>query len=176
MNATDPSTTGYDARAVANWFLDRAEADGRELNQVQLHKLVYLAHGWHLGNTGQPLIRGEVQAWPLGPIIPEIYQEFKQYGDAPIQGRAFDYDFLLRRNVDFRAEFSSESLRILEKIWRAYGDLSGKDLSDWTAEKGSPWDQVVATPPEVGGSPKPIPNTAIKGFYDDQVRLIRSRS
>lgn len=171
--ATDPAA-GHDARAVANWFLDRAETDGRELTHAQLQKLVYLAHGWHLANGGKPLIRDAVQAWPSGPVIPAIYQEFKQFGDSPVDGRAFEYDFYLRRNVDLRADFPDQTLRILEKVWRAYGDVSGDELSAWATEEGSPWDAAMAAPSHQTVQPKPIPNTAIKGFYDEQVRLIRS--
>ena len=33
---------------IANRFIALASADGRALDQIQLQKLVYIAHGWFL--------------------------------------------------------------------------------------------------------------------------------
>lgn len=173
MTATDPTadpkTAGHDARAVANWFLDRAEADGRELNQLQLHRIVYLAHGWHLGNTGKPLIRDEVQAWSLGPIIPAIYQEFKQFGGDPIDGRAFEFDFWRRENVDLTADFPPFVRALLEKTWESVGGWTADELIDLTCEPGGPWFETFRTAPSP--QPQAIPRDLIRRHFAEQVRV-----
>ena len=40
---------------IADEFIALASQDGRALDQLQLEKLVYIAHGWCLAATGQPL-------------------------------------------------------------------------------------------------------------------------
>ena len=65
----------YDVRAVANFFLDQAQEEGQKLDHMKLQKLAYIAHGWHLAITGEPLFHERVEAWPYGPVIPDLYHE-----------------------------------------------------------------------------------------------------
>lgn len=61
----------YESKAIANFFLQR-----QRLTQVRLHKLVYFAHGWHLGLNRGPLLDEAIQAWRYGPVVPSLYEEF----------------------------------------------------------------------------------------------------
>lgn len=45
-----------DARSVANWFVRRAADDARVLSIMELLKLTYIAHGWHLEIYKKPLV------------------------------------------------------------------------------------------------------------------------
>ena len=74
----------HDPKAVANYFLDCAKEDGESLTLLKLVKLVYLAHGWHLGLTGDPLIKENVEAWRYGPVVPSIYHDLKIFGNNAI--------------------------------------------------------------------------------------------
>lgn len=177
MTTTDfaPATTGYDSRAVANWILDRAEADRAPVDHMKLHKLVYLAHGWHLARIGRPLIKDAVEAWPYGPVIPVLYREFKQFGDEPIDGRAFDFDFDVAENVVIGEEFPADTLWILDLVWRTYGVYSGPELSAMAHEPGTPWAQVTAGKQARELRGVPIPNDLMKSHFEEQRRLILSR-
>jgi uncharacterized phage-associated protein len=78
------------AAAVANYFIDKALEEDRELTPMKLIKLIYLAHGWRLGWTQLPLIGEAIKAWKYGPVIESLYQSFKRYG-----GRQLDRDALI---------------------------------------------------------------------------------
>jgi Uncharacterized phage-associated protein len=119
----------YDARQIANWFVQRAARDGRHLSIMQLLKLVYISHGWYLEMSGAPLIRNKIEAWKHGPVIPDVYREFRGQGvdvSAPVRG----YEFTGNAYVE----------NILEQIYQGYGKLHAHRLSDLTHEKGGPWD------------------------------------
>ena len=69
----------YSAIAVANCFLDIADAQSRPITPLKIQKLVYIAHGWHLAIYEEPLIVELVEAWKWGPVIPLLYHEFKNF-------------------------------------------------------------------------------------------------
>jgi len=55
------------------------------LSNLQLQKLLYLAHMVSLGEKGVPLNDGQpFQAWDLGPVQPDVYQRVKAYGSSSI--------------------------------------------------------------------------------------------
>src|SRR5690349_7522631 len=85
-------TPPYDSRAVANYFLDIADARKRSLTQLLLYKILYFSHGWYLTAFRQPLLAHDFEAWPHGPVIKVVRDEFAKFGDRPITGRARKLD------------------------------------------------------------------------------------
>ncbi|APZ92162.1 putative phage-associated protein [Fuerstiella marisgermanici] len=50
----------YDAKEIANYFLDKAKSDSSTIAPMQMQKLVYISHGYHLAFVNQPLIDSPV--------------------------------------------------------------------------------------------------------------------
>ena len=141
----------YSALQIANWFVRRAANDGRTVSIMSLLKLCYIAHGWRLEITGEPLFSNEIEAWQYGPVIPEVYRAFRHQGvqvnsEVPFHGCAI----------------SPEDEDFLEQIYGIYGGMSAFQLSDLTHVVGGPWD--IAT--KAGGNYAPIPNDLIKQHYE----------
>lgn len=81
--------------AIANEFIRRARADGRSLTQMQLQKLVYIAHGWNLAVNGRPLTVDAPKAGDFGPVYTELWGALRHYGGDPVTRdiRNCDYAF-----------------------------------------------------------------------------------
>lgn len=141
----------YDARSIANWFVRRAAQNGARLSIMQLLKLTYIAHGWHLEVFRKPLISNRIEAWQYGPVIPDVYNNFRSQGvhvGMPLP--AFD------------AELSADKQSFLEEIYSIYGNMSPFHLSELTHVAGGPWD----TSWRIGGRYAPIPDDVILAHYD----------
>jgi uncharacterized phage-associated protein len=169
----------YDVRAIANWFLDRAERDGQQLTAMKLQKLAYVAHGWHLAYFDQPLVYDPVEAWKWGPVFRSLYREFRDFGSEPIacHATAFDGASLEVREIgiqDYAPLRDPHAMDpFLENIWKLYGGYSAGQLSDITHQPGTPWSQIVEG---MGGSILPftvIPNKLIEEHYK---KLLDERS
>ena len=134
----------YDAKAVANMFLDLAAKDGTKLTPMKLQKLVFYAHGWNLGLRGEPLIADEVQAWQYGPVVPALYHEFKRYGSGAITEHATEFNL---DDFEFVApsipKTDTKSRELISRIWDVYGKFSGIQLSELTHQEGTPWSTTL---------------------------------
>ncbi|WP_090521055.1 Panacea domain-containing protein [Paracoccus isoporae] len=58
---------------------------GWGLSNLELQKLIYIAHMIYLGRTGKPLVSGPFQAWDYGPVNPTLYHRAKVFGRAPVE-------------------------------------------------------------------------------------------
>ncbi|MFZ6843564.1 Panacea domain-containing protein [Undibacterium sp. RuTC16W] len=133
----------YDARAIANYFLDLAKQKGVPLTPMKLQKLIYFAHGWRLGLNNEALIVDPIQAWQYGPVISSVYQEFKHFGSGAITSNAssFDFDKLEFVTPEVKLE-DKETRALLNRIWDVYGKYSAMKLSNLSHIPNGPWDKA----------------------------------
>lgn len=155
----------HDARAVANTFLDMAADAGQPVDHLKLQKLVYFAHGWHLAVVGRPLFFQDVVAWPYGPVVKAVYDEFKEYGRDPIDGRAAFFDPDRGEWAPYLATYSDPTQAVLSRVWDGYKGYTGSQLSGIAHEKGTPWFQMTEHLDPKAIRDLPIPNPLIRQHY-----------
>ena len=49
----------------------------RKTTHTRLQQLVYYSQAWHLVWEGCPLFQEAILAWPNGPVVLELYEEYK---------------------------------------------------------------------------------------------------
>lgn len=149
--------------AVANYFILKSLESGQLLTPMKLVKLVYIAHGWYLGLTGDPLISEGAQAWKYGPVIPTVYEQFKSYGGNSITQLA---NTITPSGQISNYPLSEPKIReFLDRIWEVYHKFTAVELSDLTHQENTPWFHVWH---KEGGSEKfgaVIPNENIEWHY-----------
>ena len=124
----------YSAESVANAFLDLARHDGKFLTNMQLQKLVYIAHGYCLAKLRQPLFHNNIHAFEWGPVIPNLYKTLRQYGAGEVK------DYILINEPPISED--SQEMEIIKEVWQDYGELSGLELSALTHRTGTPWSET----------------------------------
>src|SRR5438105_4743016 len=82
----------YDARAVTNFFLDRAQEQGAVVTVMTLLKVLFFAHAWYLVKFERPLLAQPFEAWKHGPVSRVVYDQYKGLGDKPITTKAVSFD------------------------------------------------------------------------------------
>jgi len=142
----------HDSANIGNRLLVLAEAGNNTLTSMQLLKLVYIAHGWHLGLYHRPLIGDEVQAWQYGPVIPRLYSRIRRFKGNPVIGPV---------KSEGDSEFTPQEESIISQVYDLYGQQSGAALSRMTHATGTPWERTY----EPGSFGIVIPNNLIEDHY-----------
>lgn len=131
-----------DGRALANYILDCCDANGWEVTNLALQKLMYFCHAWMLVKYKAPLVRHPFEAWEFGPVLPYVYRDFKVHGDGRITTRARSLDLQSGRREVARLELEIDKREFLDALISFYGRLSAFDLVKMSHVTKGPWDQV----------------------------------
>ena len=157
----------FSAASVANSFLSRSFGDQNMpgISPMKIQKLLYLAHGYHLAETGQPLLDEFFEAWKFGPVLPSIYHACKHNGSRSINSYIVDNAFGNRP-----APIPTEPLanEIIDFVWHEFGQEDAATLSDWTHVRGGPWDKVTESGTSIMRN-KDIPNELIENYFKENL-------
>ncbi len=154
---------------VANEFIRRALADRRPLTQMQLQKLVYIAHGWNLAINGMPLTIDRPQAWEYGPVYRDLYRSLSRYGRNPVSQEIANgdttlgaYDVGPEADAPALATFSDEEQAVIDRVYSSYSKYHAYQLSALTHREGTPWTQIYS---DGNGKFSEIPNEMIREHF-----------
>lgn len=77
----------YDALDVAEYILWYCEKKlSKAITNIQLQKILYYIQGRYIAEHKEPLFDNDMEAWDYGPVIPDVYYEYRQYKSNNIRG------------------------------------------------------------------------------------------
>jgi uncharacterized phage-associated protein len=157
---------------IANEFIRLAAEDRRAFDQLQLQALVYIAHGWRLALTGEPLTGDRPEAWDTGPTYRRLAGTLADYGQEPITGEIFTEDAFAEADQRSakgltRSDLDHSETDLIREIYQNYGAFEAWQLSALTRKGDTPWMQVFA-----GGTGKyrDIPHNLVKAQFVELLR------
>lgn len=113
---------------IANYFIQKGKEENDHIDLLKVVKLVYLAHGWHLGLKDKPLINEPIIAHRYSLGVESVYKNFK------------NKDLYI---TCFKKEKIKTELKVfLDEVWNQYKDWTSLQLSIICHKKGSPWDKI----------------------------------
>ena len=123
-------------RDVSAFFIalaqDMSEMDmGDAMTNLRLQKMLYYAQGWMLARHGVPLFHESIEAWKLGPVVPQCYEWYKGSGNNP-----------LKAEMPPREAFTADEYEVLLDTWTELAQYSTAQLVNMTHEQDTPWDKV----------------------------------
>ena len=74
----------YNVLGVCRLIVNYSNEKNYNISNLKLQKLLYFIQAYFLVKRNKPCFNEEIQAWAFGPVVPEAYQEFKQYGGCNI--------------------------------------------------------------------------------------------
>lgn len=74
----------YNVMDVANYVVQHFIDKKHPIPNLLLIKMLYYLQADSLRLNGEPLFNEEIEKWGYGPVVPDVYSNFKSLGAAPI--------------------------------------------------------------------------------------------
>lgn len=112
---------------VARYILHKVD----DITPLALQKLLYFAQAFYHALFHADLFTDDCQAWAHGPVFPDVYYRYREYGYNPIDKPtdAFELDL---------GELTTREIELIDSVIAAFGQYSGSVLSSITHNE-RPW-------------------------------------
>ena len=150
------------ASQVADYFLRKIDySAGDSITNLKLQKLCYFSQACSLYLKHQIIFEDKIEAWAHGPVVPNVYKQFRKYKWTSIDTVA---EISNSNRID---PANQDAFHILEQVWRSHGQKSARALEHET-HQDTPWIDAYGdrSPGQVCN--EEITPTAIKDFYKKQ--------
>lgn len=132
----------YDGRSIANFFLRLAWEERLPVSHLAIQKILFFAHAWHLGRSGEPLIGQSFEAWKYGPVLRVVYDQLKRFKDMPVTSPLLKIDIETGNWIEATVDLSGEDCEFLGGIFNYYSKFHAGQLVDLTHVADGPWAKI----------------------------------
>lgn len=166
----------YSVKEIAIWFIYKNNVEIKEqeattkgenyevyegITHLKLQKLLYYAQGISLSMNNIPLFSEKIEAWEHGPVIKEVFKEYKEFGKECITVEINDENNAIVNKI----ENDNKCKEILNIVYYNFAIYTAWQLREMTHEKGTPWDITVNKKAEN----KYITNDLIKKYFIEYI-------
>jgi len=122
------------------------------MTAMKLQKLVYYSQAWSLVWDEKPLFKERIEAWAMGPVVPQLYDQHRGM---------FEIRKLRRGNPDALSAPQKETIDI---VFNFYGAKSSQWLSDQTHQE-APWADARRGFPDGTPCDREITHASLAEYY-----------
>lgn len=130
-----------------------------EVTPLMLQKLLYFIQSVYYASYGQPMFLEDCEAWVHGPVIPGVYNLFKDFKYNPID----DARFAVLNGTE--EELTGEECRVINLVVNTFGVYSGKTLERITHNE-TPWKEARKGYGDMIPSSEIISKESMKAYYE----------
>ncbi|MEK7149700.1 MAG: type II toxin-antitoxin system antitoxin SocA domain-containing protein [Patescibacteria group bacterium] len=112
---------------ITRYLVYKYTFDGDLVTNLKIQKVLYFIYAWFLLNKNKRCFTEKFQAWPIGPVLPSIYQTLKKYGSSPISP---DFSKITKgEDVEkLKKELGNSLLETIDEVYKVYGIKSAFEL------------------------------------------------
>tara|TARA_B000000565_G_C23782479_1_gene376508 strand:+ start:5879 stop:6889 length:1011 start_codon:yes stop_codon:yes gene_type:complete len=108
------------------------EEDEAQMTNLSLQKTLYFAQTCRMQLAGKPLFEAPIACWTYGPVVMDVYHNYKHFNKSPIKLPESDYEKL-------DGEQHEEIRKFLDVVWEVTQKYSPLTLKDITHQDKCPW-------------------------------------
>lgn len=151
---------------VANYFIYKSESESRiDLTNKKLNKLLYYSKAWFYTLNGTEIFENNVKAWVHGPVIVEVYQEYKKYGFGKITQVISENDF---------SKLTKDERSFLDEVWSIYGKRDA-DYLELLTHSEDPWQNARQGLSSFDNSDNNITLESMKTYYSSMLAKSKNK-
>ncbi|MDO4166986.1 MAG: DUF4065 domain-containing protein [Eubacteriales bacterium] len=137
---------------VAKYLLSK-----EPMSHKKLQKMCYYAQAWYLANYKERLVPNRFEAWVHGPVSPDLYNRYRDWGWENIP--------IYRDKIDFE---DRQTASFLDEVYKVYGDYDADELEKIT-HREEPWKNARRGIPAGVYSRNPILLSDMRDYYGERI-------
>lgn len=118
-----------DAILVSEYIISYCNENNINISNLKLQKLLYFIQATFLINNLDPCFSNRIEAWDFGPVVPDVYRAYKQFGSGPIPMLG-----TVNKN-------SIPNVDLIDSVIEQFGKYSASALVEIT-HRQTPWKQA----------------------------------
>lgn len=119
------------ATDVARFLVQHYIDTKKSITNMKLQKLLYYAWiDYFIEHDGKFLFNDEIYAWKLGPVVPDVYREYRIFAAMPISFTKKPDEVIDGDLKEFLCKFADRNK-----------DVSAKELVSRSHAPGKPWEK-----------------------------------
>ena len=142
----------YNVLDVCRYVINYSNEKYYGISNLKLQKILYFIQAYFLTNTkdNSPCFREKIEAWDFGPVVPEAYHEYKEYGssDIPILDSYVLFDenniWNIKRIPYDKNIIDNNDKKLINEVIDMFAEYTATDLGSLTHNQ-SPWIEAYRT-------------------------------
>lgn len=134
----------YKVLDVCRHVINYSNEQDYGISNLKLQKVLYFIQAYFLITTPGQCFKERIEAWDFGPVVPEAYREYKQFGSGDIPTVSYIVDFDEENIWESKVRkykddvVSSVDKELIEAVVDKFADYSAADLVTIT-HRQAPW-------------------------------------
>lgn len=136
----------YHVLDICRYVINYSNECDYGVSNLKLQKILYFIQAYFLINSEgkEPCFKEKIEAWDLGPVVPEAYREYKQYGggDIPTITSYLKFDaensWDAERIVYADNVIARKDCKLIDEVVDRFSDYTATDLVNLTHNQ-APW-------------------------------------
>jgi uncharacterized phage-associated protein len=146
---------------IADYFIAFSNDTGNLITNLKLQKLMYYAQAWHITIFNEPLFDKDFEAWVHGPVLADLYHEYKSFKWHPIEREDLEDKFKI-----IESQLDKELKEFMEELCDEYFGLTAYELERLTHSE-APWKNARSGLTPDQSSSEEISRDDMKDFYSN---------
>ena len=139
----------YNVLDVSRYVINYSNEKDYGISNLKLQKVLYFIQAYFLINEEKktPCFCERIEAWDFGPVVPEAYREYKQYGSTniPTMMSFIGFDeadiWNSERKLYQTGIISETDEKLINEVVDKFSDFSATDLVTLTHNQ-APWKEA----------------------------------